>query len=124
MLYDGTIFHRNIEELMIQGGDPTGTREGGTSIRGKKFNVEIRESLTVKSSIMEKSLKFSLVHEDNIEFKEFGLRDNVAQFCVLKPHSYLINFGEASMVSYCTSSGGTNSFSNTSVVNAASHHFQ
>ncbi|GJU06149.1 carbon catabolite repressor protein 4 homolog 5 isoform X2 [Tanacetum coccineum] len=28
--------------------------------------------------------RFSLVHEDNIEFKEFGLRDNVAQFCVLK----------------------------------------
>ncbi|KAM0044113.1 putative poly(A)-specific ribonuclease [Helianthus debilis subsp. tardiflorus] len=27
---------------------------------------------------------FSLVHEDNIEFKRFGLRDNVAQFCVLK----------------------------------------
>ncbi|GJZ84625.1 hypothetical protein Tco_0649964, partial [Tanacetum coccineum] len=27
---------------------------------------------------------FSLVHEDNIEFKEFGLRDNVAQFFVLK----------------------------------------
>ncbi|GJZ18377.1 hypothetical protein Tco_0554500 [Tanacetum coccineum] len=28
--------------------------------------------------------RFSLVHEDNIEFKEFGLHDNVAQFCVLK----------------------------------------
>ncbi|GJS85323.1 hypothetical protein Tco_0751864 [Tanacetum coccineum] len=28
--------------------------------------------------------KFSLVLEDNIEFKEFGLHDNVAQFCVLK----------------------------------------
>ncbi|KAK1407962.1 hypothetical protein QVD17_39590 [Tagetes erecta] len=27
---------------------------------------------------------FTLVHEDNIEFKRFGLRDNVAQFCVLK----------------------------------------
>ncbi|CAI9297745.1 unnamed protein product [Lactuca saligna] len=27
---------------------------------------------------------FSLMHEENIEFKNFGLRDNVAQFCVLK----------------------------------------
>ncbi|XP_076925803.1 carbon catabolite repressor protein 4 homolog 5-like [Bidens hawaiensis] len=27
---------------------------------------------------------FSLVHEDNIEFTRFGLRDSVAQFCVLK----------------------------------------
>lgn len=33
---------------MIQGGDPTGTGKGGTSIWGKKFNDEIRESLKVK----------------------------------------------------------------------------
>ncbi|MCH82174.1 peptidyl-prolyl cis-trans isomerase-like 3-like, partial [Trifolium medium] len=43
--YDGTIFHRNIKGFMIQGGDPTGTGKGGTSIRGKKLNDEIRESL-------------------------------------------------------------------------------
>ncbi|XP_022859562.1 peptidyl-prolyl cis-trans isomerase CYP18-1 [Olea europaea var. sylvestris] len=43
--YDGTIFHRNIKGFMIQGGDPTGTGKGGTSIWGKKYNDEIRESL-------------------------------------------------------------------------------
>ncbi|GKD13137.1 peptidyl-prolyl cis-trans isomerase CYP18-1 [Tanacetum coccineum] len=43
--YDGTIFHRNIKGFMIQGGDPTGTGKGGTSIWGKKFDNEIRESL-------------------------------------------------------------------------------
>lgn len=32
---------------MIQGGDPTGTGRGGTSIWGRKFNDEIRESLKV-----------------------------------------------------------------------------
>lgn len=35
---------------MIQGGDPTGTGKGGTSIWGKKFNDEIRESLKVLHS--------------------------------------------------------------------------
>ncbi|GMI99530.1 catabolite repressor 4e [Hibiscus trionum] len=28
--------------------------------------------------------KFTLLHEENIEFQDFDLRDNVAQFCVLK----------------------------------------
>jgi len=32
---------------MIQGGDPKGTGKGGTSIWGKKFNDEIRDSLKV-----------------------------------------------------------------------------
>lgn len=38
--YDGIIFHRIIPDFMIQGGDPTGTGMGGTSIYGKKFEDE------------------------------------------------------------------------------------
>lgn len=38
--YDGIIFHRIIEEFMIQGGDPTGTGRGGESIWGKSFEDE------------------------------------------------------------------------------------
>lgn len=38
--YNDIIFHRIIEEFMIQGGDPTGTGRGGESIWGKNFEDE------------------------------------------------------------------------------------
>lgn len=38
--YNGVIFHRIIEEFMIQGGDPTGTGRGGESIWKKNFKDE------------------------------------------------------------------------------------
>lgn len=40
--YDGIIFHRVIDQFMIQGGDPTGTGRGGS---GKKIKDEFGEGL-------------------------------------------------------------------------------
>ncbi|GAB0133514.1 heme binding [Epichloe bromicola] len=43
--YTSTIFHRVIPNFMVQGGDPTGTGRGGSSIYGDKFEDEIDPSL-------------------------------------------------------------------------------
>ena len=43
--YDGTIFHRVINEFMIQGGDPTGTGMGGESIWKTPFQDEFSDKL-------------------------------------------------------------------------------
>ncbi len=46
--YDGIIFHRVIEDFMIQGGDPTGTGSGGP---GYQFEDEDNEHSVVRGSL-------------------------------------------------------------------------
>ena len=50
--YDGVIFHRVIEDFMIQGGDPSGTGMGGESIYGESFEDEFsRELYNLKGAL-------------------------------------------------------------------------
>src|ERR1700745_3567450 len=46
--YDGVIFHRVIEDFMIQGGDPTGTGSGGP---GYQFEDEFNNHPVVRGSL-------------------------------------------------------------------------
>ncbi len=43
--YDGVVFHRVIDDFMIQSGDPTGTGSGGHSIWNRAFEDEFDEKL-------------------------------------------------------------------------------
>ena len=43
--YDDTIFHRIIKDFMVQGGDPTGSGQGGESVYGRPFKNEFHSRL-------------------------------------------------------------------------------
>uniref|UniRef100_A0A1I8IFX3 Peptidyl-prolyl cis-trans isomerase n=1 Tax=Macrostomum lignano TaxID=282301 RepID=A0A1I8IFX3_9PLAT len=43
--YDDTLFHRVVKDFIVQGGDPTGTGEGGDSVFGKPFGLELHSRL-------------------------------------------------------------------------------
>jgi len=79
--YDGLIFHRVIEDFMIQGGDPTGSGSGGP---GYKFEDELTDKRTYARG--------------TVAMANSGKNTNGSQFFIMHkdvplPHSYSI-FGE------------------------------
>jgi len=74
--YDGTIFHRVIQDFMVQGGDPEGTGMGGESIWGTGFGPEFswnlrhfRGALAMAQSAMPNSIgsQFYIVHNSSLD---------------------------------------------------------
>jgi len=79
--YDGVVFHRVIENFMIQGGDPTGTGRGGP---GYKFRDELEGTGEYRRG--------------TVAMANAGPNTNGSQFFICHtdvglPHSYTI-FGE------------------------------
>ena len=74
--YDGVVFHRIIEDFMMQGGDPTGTGGGGsgTTIKGEFAANGVENNLTHTRGAISRarsqkndsaSSQFFIVHEDS-----------------------------------------------------------
>lgn len=77
--YDGTTFHRIIRNFMAQGGDPTGTGEGGESIYGHPFKDEFHSRLR-------------FVRRGLVAMANSGPNDNGSQFFIsLGPCEHLQN---------------------------------
>ncbi|MGH3650495.1 MAG: peptidylprolyl isomerase [Acidimicrobiia bacterium] len=79
--YDGVIFHRVIENFMIQGGDPTGTGRGGP---GYKF----RDEVDGPGEYSRGSVALANAGQNTIGSQFFICHSDVAL-----PHSYTI-FGQ------------------------------
>lgn len=88
--YDGVTFHRVVDGFVIQGGDPTGTGRGGTSIYGAKFEDELNPDTTsFKNGYKEGVLAMANAGPDTNGSQFFIMLDDNDTL----PHAYTI-FGK------------------------------
>ncbi|MCL2620757.1 MAG: peptidylprolyl isomerase [Defluviitaleaceae bacterium] len=74
--FDNLIFHRVIEQFMIQGGDPEGTGMGGESIWGQSFGNEFTPNLQhIRGAL-------SMANSDNLQIGR--TQTNGSQFFVVQ----------------------------------------
>ncbi len=80
--YDGVIFHRVIEDFMIQGGDPLGTGTGGESAFGAPLPDEFSDNLynfrgavsMANAGYGTSGSQFFIVQEDAAQYPDSGYR--------------------------------------------------
>ncbi|MGI8542615.1 MAG: peptidylprolyl isomerase [Aridibacter sp.] len=85
--YDGVIFHRVIENFMVQGGDPLGEGYGGESAWGEKFDDEINKSSELYQGVYDKGIVAMANSGPNtngsqffIMHKDYGLPPSYTKF--------------------------------------------
>ena len=121
--YDNVIFHRVIEDFMIQGGDPLGTGTGGESIWGGTFGQEmslnlahLRGALAMAQSSLPNSIgsQFYIVQNSNlhaqyIEYFNFLIenQDEIIATTESGKNIYLRDIHPTEILSYYIENGGT-----------------
>ena len=71
--YNGTIFHRVVKDFIAQGGDPTGTGQGGESIYGEPFKVKTLTVYFLVKKIIKNLKKFKDEFHSRLRFNRRGL---------------------------------------------------
>ena len=69
--YNGVIFHRVINNFMIQGGDPTGTGRGGECLWGEKFEDEISAKALGLDKMILKEHSYAVGYMPESRYKDY-----------------------------------------------------